>query len=552
MRQIIKLFFLCLFSFAAWAKGITVELDASQIEVGQQVRLTLTYDPKEAQGIPDLRALQTDFTVLATEQSTSYTVINGQARSVGQWGLVLEPKHTGMITIPALRIGPLTSEPIQLNVNPSTHAVAKQSTDQNMPVIDSEDATALTVSVDNKKPYLNQEILYKVRLTSRHRLIDARYQAPQVEDAILFPLGEGQQYQTTRGGVIYQVDEQAYAIFPQKSGPLKITPPSLHALTYDFSPKPVTLTGDTVTLQIQPLPKHMVRRQWLPSKLVRLQESYDQTETKLSQGATIVRNIDLQAQGLVAQLLPEISFPDSADLRIYPGQAERDNRIQQGELWGRYKLKITYVFPTAGTVILPAIKLPWFNVKTQKLELAELPAKTYEIMAMGTAKKSRPLPALPKKNSFLKKHPSSSHPSSWELKPVLLLWIALGVGILSVLAIAGFWGWQVSQPKRALRAACRANDIERTKLALAAWGRQHWPDSNILHFTDIIPLLPEHSPLYKALQEFSRVVYSPDPVSRWQGTALWQTVKKFKKTCAIQCTSDSIIPPIHPRALLNK
>ncbi|MGV3740363.1 MAG: BatD family protein [Gammaproteobacteria bacterium] len=546
MRQIIKLFFLCFFSFTAWAKGITVELDAAQIEVGQQVRLTLTYDPKEAQGIPDLRALQNDFTILATEQSTSYTVINGQARSIGQWGLVLEPKHTGMITIPALRIGPLTSEPIQLNVNPSTHAAAKQSTDQNMPVLDPEDATALTVSVDNKKPYLNQEVLYKVRLTSKHRLIDARYQAPQVEDAILFPLGDGQQYQTTRGGVVYQVDEQSYAIFPQKSGPLKITPPSLHALTYDFSPKPVTLTGDAVTLQIQPLPKHIVRRQWLPSKLVRLQESYEQTETKLSQGATIVRHIDLQAQGLVAQLLPEISFPDSADLRIYPGQTERDNRIQQGELWGHYKLKITYVFPRSGTVIIPAIKLPWFNVKTQKLELAELPAKTYEIMAMGTAKKTKPLLAPPKKNNFLKKHVSSSHPPAWELKPIMLVWIALVIGILSLLVSAGVWVWQISQPRRGLRAACHANDIERTKLALVAWGRQHWPNSNILHFTDIIPLLPEHSPLYKALQEFSRIVYRPDPMSHWQGAALWQAVKAFKKPHATQYTSDSIIPPIHP------
>ena len=119
---------------ATWAQGISVDLDASQIEVGQQVRLTLTYDPKEAQGTPDLSALRTDFTIIATEQAMSYTVVNGQARSIGQWGIVLEPKHSGMITIPAFHLGALTSVPVQLNVSPSTpHPSSSQSDAKNMP-----------------------------------------------------------------------------------------------------------------------------------------------------------------------------------------------------------------------------------------------------------------------------------------------------------------------------------------------------------------------------------------------------------------------------------
>ena len=372
MRGIPIIFFI-LFSTLAWGTGITVEVDAAQIEVGQPIRLTLTYDPREVQGLPDLQVLQNDFTILATEQSTSYTVTNGQARSIGQWGIVLEAKHSGMITIPAIRIGAAMSQPMQVNVNQSSHApVRARAQDVAIQRVDTQADTALTVSVDNKKPYLNQEILYKVRLLASHRLLDARYQAPQVDDAILFPLGESQQYQTTQDGKNYQVNEQIYAIFPQKSGPLTITPPSLHALTEDFSPQPVTVMGETVTLQVQPLPKQIKRKEWLPSKLVHLKESYEGADTQLTQGATIVRNIELQAQGLVAQLLPEITFPDKADLRIYPEQPERDNRIQQGELWGRYKLKVTYVFPTAGTIVLPAVKLPWFNVKTQKIRASRI------------------------------------------------------------------------------------------------------------------------------------------------------------------------------------
>lgn len=530
-----------------WAKGISVDLDAAQIEVGQQVRLTLTYDPKEGQGSPDLSALQTDFAILGTEQAMSYTVMNGQARSIAQWGIVLEPKHTGLITIPSLRIGSLTSAPVQLNVSPTSHASRKQAANQSMPQIDLKDATALNVTVDNTNPFLNQEILYKVSLVTRHRLLDVRYQEPQVEDAILFPIGESQQYQTTREGVVYQVAEQIYAIFPQKSGSLSITPPKLRALRFENPSQPVTLTGDAVTVQVQPLPKHYARREWLPSKLVRLRETYDQPDTELEEGATVVRSIELQAQGLVAQLLPEIPFPDSVDLRTYPEPAERDTRIQQGELWGRVKVKITYVFPRPGMVDLPAIRVPWFNVKTQKTEIAELPAKPYHIRSGSPKPQAKPLSPKPKSRA------DGVHPDvmvapdrSWELKPMAVAWAAVFIMVLGLLFFGVQSRLRASQPLRALRSACRANDVMRTKAALLSWGRQLWPDKEMIHFTEIFPLLHEQIALRAALQRFCAAAYHPTSAKNWQGAELWRAIKAFKQQPKSKRTRASHVPPIFP------
>lgn len=555
MRTIMRngLLWLCvgwLSCSAIWAQGIAVDLNASQIEVGQQVRLTLTYDPKEAQGTPDLSALQTDFNIVATEQAMSYTVVNGQARSIGQWGIVLEPKHSGMITIPAFHIGALTSVPVQLNVSPSTpHASSGQSATNNMPAADLKNDVALTVSVDNKSPYLNQEILYKVNLVTRHPLINVRYQAPQVDNAILFPIGEGQQYQTIREGVSYQVDEQLYAVFPQKSGPLVVVPPTLQALRYASNPQSVTLSGDVVTLQVQPLPKHFARREWLPSKLVRLRETYDQTATELVEGATIVRTIELQAQGLVAQLLPQISFPESPDLRTYPGQADQDNRIQQGELWGRSKMKVTYVFPRPGKIELPAIRVPWFNVKTQKLEMAELPGKSYDIRSATPLKKPKPFKPKFKRHAVASQPSLDSHPISWEVKPIVLVWAAAVVSILGL--FFGLWnrGLRNLRPYRALRAACKSNDVMRTKAALVDWGCQQWPDKDIVHFIDIMPLLHKDDALYTTLQSFVVVAYHPEYTADWQGAALWHAIVAYTKHRApkkAKRARASVIPPIYP------
>jgi hypothetical protein len=535
----------------AWGKGIAVELDATQIELGQQVRLTLTYDPQSAQGNPDFTVLQKEFMILATEQAMSYTVMNGQARAVGQWSVVLEPKHTGLITIPVLRIGTVTSDPVQLNVNPSTHAAPTTATHTSMPAADLHAALALKVRVDNTHPYLNQEILYKVSLITRHRLLDVQYQPPQVEDAIIVPIGDSQRSQTMRKGVSYHVDEQLYAIFPQKSGPLAITPPSLQALQYDITPQPVTVTGDAVTIQVQPLPKHVSRREWLPSKLVRLQESYDHSDTQLQEGATLVRTIELQAQGLVAQLLPTIPFPDSVDLRSYPEQPENDTRIQQGELWGRSKIKVTYVFPRAGKVVIPAIRVPWFNVKTQKHAIAELPARTYDILSASSSsssKKNRSLfsKAHQQTSSFLAKT-TSRHAPSLQIKPAILLWTAIMVSVVGLFGVICFWQIQKTQALRRLRSACRAHDASRSKIAILDWARQQWPTKDFLHLGDILPLLPESSPLRAALHSLIACVYQSKPIENWRGTGLWHAVKTFKRQSPkIKRQKKSGMPPIHP------
>lgn len=528
---------------SVWASGIAVNLDAAQIELGRQVRLTLTYDPSAAKGTPDLSALQTDFTIMATQQSMSYSIINGQARSVGQWSLVLEPKHAGLITIPVIHIGSLSSDPIQLNVSP---AAVQALADKSMQDGDLQAATTLSVSVDNKTPYLHQEILYKVRLMTRSRLADVRYQAPQVDDAILFPLGTGQEYQTTREGVVYHVDEQIYAIFPQKSGPLLITPPSLQALSYDSIPTPVTITGEAVALQVQPLPKHTVRREWLPSKLVRLQEHDDQTETKFKQGATLVRTIVLQAQGLVAQLLPEIPFPDNADVRTYPGQAEQDTRIQQGELWGRTKVKVTYVFSNAGKVVLPAIRVPWFNVKTKKMEMAELPAKTYEITPSDPVTKPKLLVPKSKPHSLARPLVKQVLSPTWNWKPKVLIGGVLVMGLLGLLVVALRWRVRKSKPYRDLRAACKANDLARIKSALVAWGNQQWPDKDMRHFTEMLPLLGEHDALRTAIQAFMTVLYHPNHETGWQAETLWRAIVAFKKHVRPKPVRKQIVPAIHP------
>lgn len=531
-----------LFCLNAFAAGMSADLDSLSIDLGKTVRLTLTYDPREDQGVPDLSELRSDFTILATEQSMSYTVINGQPRSVGQWTIVLEPKKTGILLIPALSIGRLSSAPLQLSVNAAvTPHVSSAAIDPATDQLSKTDGLTLTAEIDTEHPYLHQEILYTVRLLNRHRLMDVRYHPPHVEDAILFPLGQGRQYQTTVSGVSYHVDEQMYAIFPQKSGALTITPPTLEALLYDASPRPVSLEAKPIVVDVQPLPKKASIQTWLPSKLVRIQESYDQTATTLSQGATVVRSIRLQAQGLVAQLLPQMMFESSPGVSVYPEQAEKSNDVRQGELWGSTQLKVTYVFTKPGNILLPAIKVSWFNVKTKQFEVAELPAKTYVIRPKTsvTQKQAR-------KDLLPQKHPEVvTKKRAWRLK-ASWLWAAVLMGVI-VLAGVGVYRWRarVSKASDEVRDACLSDDPGRAKVALERWARSQWPEKDIVHLADIERYVDD-AVFRDQLKVLIATLYHPSGPAAWHGKALWQCVQAFKQPKSRSKTKAPRLPPMNP------
>ena len=107
------------------------------------------------------------------------------------------------------------------------------------------------------------------------------------------------------------------------------------------------------------------------------------------------------------------------------------------------------------------------------------------------------------------------------------------------------YGWKQIRHPLQLRAACLANDVERSKIALLHWGLKQWPQQGITHFTDIMNLLPKQSPLYEALKIFSETVYGESKNS-WQGAGLWQAIKQFKKSPRPISDTPATLPPIHP------
>lgn len=521
--------------------AVNAAIEASKISAGDTFRLTLSQDDAKEGGVPDLTVLQKDFVIVGTERNVSYTIINGQSQSLSQWIISLKPKTTGQITIPPIRMGASQTQPIMIEVSDSPSGKSS-SGDWGQ---DSDDVF-MTTEVSGKNYYINQEIIYTVKLYNSKRLIDAAYEGPEVQDALVIPLGDSNRYQTEKNNRTYVVEEQSYAIFPQKSGTLSIKSPVFTALIYDINPQKVRIHEKPTRLDIKPVPKNLKAKHWLPATQVKLVENYEQTEQKLNQGSTVTRWITIEATGIPAQLLPDLTLENSEYYKAYTEKGAERNDVVQGDLASSKKIKVTYLFNKAGNVSLPEVRLRWFNTKTNKEEQAILPPRSFEITATGSAPVSNePAPAP---NQTVVSPPSDNKTSQWP-------WIIAGVFALAWLVTVILWlmqkrgllssGSQYKSALDVLNKACRECNPTKARDALIQWARLQWPDASVLNLSDVTQLARDIQ-LKKQLNQLSQVLYKTDQRPLWRGDDLWRCIQGVRKQVRSAKKKTSSLPPMNP------
>lgn len=528
---------------------VTASVEPKRAEMGETIRLTLTLDDPKAQGIPDLTPLQKQFTIIGTERSMSYTLINGQAQSMYRWLILLTPKQTGSLTIPAIEIAQQTSKPLTIEVEQAAArkldgAKAGQTHDEVM----------IKAQVTQPKPYVNQQVIYTVKLYNRGRLMDAEYRAPSVEDALMLTLGDAKRYTTVVNGQEYSVEEQQYAIYPQKSGPLTIKPPSFYALLYDRLPKRIKVEAEPVKLEVQTIPPQYLDKHWLPAQDVRLAEQYSKELKPLHQGDTLERQITLQATGVPAQLLPKLEFPSETQLGVYPEKPDEQNVMHQQELIGRLTVKVTYVLHQAGEITIPALHVPWFNTKTGREEVASLPARTLHVALKSgaVAQENKPQPSVVNERADSTKANKPMAKATAANSGNQLGWWFAGIFAVAWVITLFIWWLRFSnsfsrQRRHALRQlhdACVHQDPALARQALLHWAKLIWPDAKLLNLNDLTKHVrdPEFT---KQIHLLSQVLYSQDKKQSWQGFDLWRCVSRFRYKSR-KTRRDQGLPPINP------
>lgn len=188
-------------------------------------------------------------------------------------------------------------------------------------------------------------------------------------------------YSVRRHGVRYAAQRRTYNIYPSASGQL-LTPP-LRVIAKVAATDPITGLSTTQAQALYAPPQVFTVMPWSAAPQPRvfasslhLSNRFDRDLGQLQVGDIVQRDIRIEARGTAAVLLPTIDVRPQSGLMPYLLPPQFNDDSNRGDIVARSQQVVRYKVERGDVYTLPAIALPWWNVDTQTLEIARLPAVT--------------------------------------------------------------------------------------------------------------------------------------------------------------------------------
>lgn len=619
-------FALTFFSANATAGTLATGLERNTITFGETTTLVINLPPA-GNGQPDLSPLKKDFDILNTGSSSQIQIFNGKRTEQRQLNITLMPRHHGKFTIPAIQVGNDQTRPLQLTVN-------------DIPVAShSESRSAVWLEIDtplkkkNVDIMVQQEVPVTVKLFTALPLDNVSISEPAPENAITEKLGDDLQYNVQRNGQSYQVLEQHYVIFPEKAGDLTIPPIVLHASTPDHRRqqrsfggslfddpffqnsfaghsqiqkmlqdsgmlfgnrgKSVTVRSDGIKLYVEHIPDVAQGKPWLPARKVSLTSSWHGNPPNLVSGEPSSLTVTVKAEGLIGTQIPALSIVDKkGSYRIYSEPAQVESLTDGEKVTGTRTQTFTLIPEKAGKFNLATIQQPWWNTKTQKMQVAEIPAMNLTVAQGAGSANQNPAPVINNKQVTPAAPATGSANAQTSGKAVdvnqLLASIVhnssivrdhrltTGLIVLAILIlIAVFYFWRKKyntttlseevertkqtdsqqqtinkqRMKTALQesiTACETGDTKLAASALLQWAKLAWPDIAPVSLLDIADNVTQGS---ENIRQLHYHLYQPSTQNEsWTDTELAKLLRHGlqRKVSHNTPSNKQTLPPLYP------
>lgn len=346
-------------------------LDRDSITQAESITLTIETDQSDA---PDYTPLQADFTLSAQSSSRQLQMGGGATRNSAQYAVTLTPRRTGMLDIPALRVGNASTTPLLVKVEAAPMA--------------SRDSNALAfieTEVDDKQPYVQQSVGVVVRLYFATQLASGELVLDTPAAASLQRIGDDRTSVREVNGRRYNVVERRFLLIPERSGPLQLAGARFSGqgaggFFDDFFGRDngqLSAQGADQTLQIRATPAN-APQPWLPLK--NLQLRYTAAPNSGRTGEAIAIEVEAIASGATKAQFPELPVPslgDSAQVFAEPPQYDEtfDGASPQLKLTRRYSI----VPQQTGALTVPGIQMAWWDVTAGQARTTALPALDLQV-----------------------------------------------------------------------------------------------------------------------------------------------------------------------------
>lgn len=435
-KILLILWVVCGLSGAANAGQLSANVNPQRVAYGESVRFELSYDGDDAGTMqPDLAVLNKDFSIYSTSSSMQSSFVNGVGQQKRVWTLLLMPKYEGKLQIPAITAGAYKTVPLEVEVLPAGSAVPNTNPQGNN-VAANNTATSATnasnsqnatqgadgtfwaeLTVDNKNPFINQEITATLVIYDQKGV---ELQMPTFEDTqdwLIETIGNPE-ITEKNGQRIIKIN---YSLVPQKSGVIFVpsvrvegtyleassTPVTnsigglmkMFEINFDVqnlfgTQKPIMLRTSPVSVNVKPIPEDYGAHWWLPAEALVMDAKWSDAKPVFKVGEAVTREITVIASGVAAEDLPELSFADNPAWKQYPEKPQKNSVMHNGRRIAQAVTHVVYIPQKSGEQEVPEVKLRWYNVRTNHIETAVIPAEKMYVAGDGSKEeKQQPVAA---------------------------------------------------------------------------------------------------------------------------------------------------------------
>ena len=516
--------------------SVTAKVDRTILNELDTLTLTLRAANDAADLTPDFSPLNANFQILSNQNNrqSSYSFVNGQmnASVFTEHVLTLKPKRQGNLILPAIRVGQFRSNPINIRVQQQS---ASQRAQMNRLVF-------FETSVDTSETWVQGQIIYTVKLLYTDG-IGGNFPAPPVLDnTVVEALVNERRYEAVAQGRRYYVLEKRYAIFPQRSGTLTIPGETFVGVinnrrgNRNFSNRQqrVNATANPHVIQVKRIPPGFSGDHWIPAKSLTLKENWSIQPLVFRVGEPVNRQLTLSAVGVPESVLPPLNDMKAADAKIYADPPTTTQRPGNDGITAIQATTLGIVPTSEGEMTLPEIRIPWWNTRLDREEVAVIPASTWQVLPATGAAAVAPSVTLPITDIDQMAEPDQVTNPIW-------IYIA---ALLGLLWLASTWQWLAlrrelrglqrqkeekytapledpdeSRLFRSLMKACLQRQAAEAHRQLFLWGKARFPKINAVK-----DLADSNSPLAEAVAELEAWLFAEksDKEARgdWDGSSL--------------------------------
>ena len=377
------LFVYALFAGVAYSQDITVSAGVTPkiINLNEMatLRVTLSGNTQFSQIAPPRLKSLPAFEVSYSGSSSQYNLIGNQISVSMTWSYLLRPEKVGRFTVPEIHITygrkTYTTDPITIKVLPKSQKPSRRESSPNaFTDTFSGGAHKVEASVDNSRPYVNEQITYAFRYLYNARI--PGFNSPQYAPPPLTRFWEKDLERKRRqrqviDGTPYWVEEIQVALFPITAGKVTIEPAKLSLpISRGFGRinSPSVLVADAIEVDVRPLPQAGKPANFTGAvgQYQIHTQAHPQT-IKAGDGFTL--RLQVSGQGNIETLTPPV-IPTIPNMTIYDPKitdsiGEVDSKIQ-----GNRTYEYVIIPSEEGNWTIPAIEYPYFHPQKESYHIA--------------------------------------------------------------------------------------------------------------------------------------------------------------------------------------